>query len=320
MLGLLFAVGLVGAPAGPQEPVSLQLGLEKPSILVGEPDKALLTWSATRPVAINPGGVTLLLDDGTGFRRYAESSVSEGGAWLQLPMLEPAKPWKTTYAMSVYGGLSPDGKRDFHFAFPKVGRYRVKASYDDFSTGAHRAVESNVAELKVVPPTGADAELFSKYLAQHPEYLSTWGLELADEREIATWSSLLSRYRGSPYLAGAQVHWWRRELEAARRADGSGPPGQPATLGPKVQNVLSDIEATDLDNSPFDEDRLALVAQYREGADRLGARRIRQELVRRHPQGAAAVAAKEWLESDACGEAEHRHALERAKLPESDPH
>jgi hypothetical protein len=260
--------------------LTLSLRVHSP-ILVGEPTKAEVTFTASNPLAdVGKSSLIVLIDDGAGYRQFGEAI--EGTAFVVEvagPTLQPGAPRVYTAVLGVSGGLY-DQEKHFQFAFPRAGRYRVIAQW--------RGVKSNEAIVMATTPQGRDAELFSKYLQNRAELLATWGIHHPTERRLV--ERLISEYPDSPYLRRAQVLDWRHKV-----AQVAGLRGRPMTE--PLSALLQEIEgATWPSGEPFNEDRLLLVARTRaENGDHAGSTRVYRDIESMYPNSEASQEAQEQL-------------------------
>jgi hypothetical protein len=290
LLGLLAA-----APTATKGAAELKLTLDaaKSTILVGEGEKVTLTWRSTGPVAIMPDLVTVLLDDGTGFRPYQETRIGTASSlWVGDLIVKPCAPFRTAYVLAVSGQMRSDGARDFKFAFPKAGRYQIKTEYRQ---GAKAVLSSNTIVITVRPPDAADKELFELELRKRPDLLTEWSFLDGMDADAETVKRLLQEHGASPYLSRVQVLYWQHELRKAAGRGGS---------ESELRTLLDRIEESRVPG-PFDEDRLLLVARNRAArGDSAGAARAFGELRVRYPDSEPALQAAKWT-------AEHGSPLPR---------
>src|SRR5713101_510484 len=246
-------------------PLTLRLEAPKPKIVVAEPLKLTLTWTATRSTEVVTDEAIILLDDGTGYRAYHET-VFGTALVVHVPQkLGVGEERKTAHVLAVSGGMLKPGVRDFSFAFPRPGKYRAKASYDD--------VESNEVRIEVTAPKNGDAEILAK-VQKRPDLLSEqWAfLEEADADRV---EALVNEHPDSPILSRQRIGVWKRRLEHAHAQDRY--TGKQPVDG-EVARVLQEIESTPLEGTPFDEDRLLVAAEQRTAiGDRKRTRQIYEE-------------------------------------------
>ena len=280
------------------EPLTLRLSTPKQAIFVGEPLKVVLTWSATRHIEVTKGSVRILLDDGTGFRTWGETAFGATSN-VEFPQrLEPGKSEKTAHVIAVSGYMDASGTGHFALAFPRLGHYQIRAQYGPDKEG----VASNTANVTVVMPKGKEADLLERHISRHPELLTGWAKLIDDERV----ERLFDEYPGSPYLARPKLLLWERQLEKAIASDAS--EGQRRGVVPlegEPARLLDRLASSNLEGTPFDEDRLLLLADMR---SRWGRREeaieTYKEIVAKYPGGNAASKAERCLaeattESDA---------------------
>jgi hypothetical protein len=293
-IALLLAGLVVAPPHGrTSEPpaAALKLRALQGQILVGEPEKVSIVWSSNTLVTINRTGTYMFLDAGEGFSMYRP----DPGPAHSDQLLSPQLPIFMTDVLSAY---ATDGTREhFAFAFPKPGRYRLKVEGSYRRGGQITKVESNIVTIDVRPPSGRDAELFAQYLQHHPEWVThDWGLATS-EKDLEILRRLLTEYRGSPYLVRAQLKCWLDGVTRATKAELRKNPEARGNEGlSKSAEILDETESSVFSGSPFDEDRLLLLARMRaHSGDQDAARRSYQEIVDRYPVGEAAEIAKEWI-------------------------
>ncbi len=136
-------LGMFGAAS-----ITLTLETQKRQILVGEPAKLISTWSSQSQQHVPLDAAWLWIDDGTGYQRHQESSIGvENG--ISVGLISPGEPLKLTHLIAVSGQVASNGRRDFRFAWPTPGTYRVKLQFRD--------VESNAVVLGVSAPQGSNA-------------------------------------------------------------------------------------------------------------------------------------------------------------------
>lgn len=284
---LVLVAGLAGA--ADDSGLSIKLAATKTSIIIGEPLKVQVTWSATRPVAVSLESVKLMVDDGSGFKQHVETQTQTRSV-IQAPAnLAPGEDRVTAHVLSVSGGgLPPSEKASFRFAFPRAGRYRIVAGYFGNT--------SNVVPIDVQAPEAKDAELYTKHLRARPELVTEWALmNLLSEGDAKLAVKLLDEYEESPYLSRLRLLSWEQQIGEALlthqelHGRGSDPlQGEPGAVLRRIESDVSD--------GPFDEDRLTLVAHKKlEWGDRKDAARLLHEILTKHPRGQAAEEARALL-------------------------
>src|SRR6266704_3141229 len=97
--------------------LTLSVSLPKSSIVAGEPLKVLTTWKASSVQSVDPDAARILIDDGTGYHDYAETSVDMpfGVGGVQL---NPGSPYVAGFVLAASGQVQADGTRAFAFPFP----------------------------------------------------------------------------------------------------------------------------------------------------------------------------------------------------------
>jgi hypothetical protein len=148
-------------------------------------------------------------------------------------------------------------------------------------------VKSNVATVTASTPDGRDARLLEQ-LRREPETLIARQADLGGRGRL---EELFAAYPGTPYLARARIILLEKLLYAAI---GRAPDPIPRT-GPLLGDVpalLERLATEDLGNSPFEEDRLLVLAEMRErsgrGAEAIAAYR---QVIRHYPNSRAAEVA-----------------------------
>jgi hypothetical protein len=285
---MICGIGLSLVVAG----LSVSLYVPKADIVVGEPVKAVATWRSTLDQAVGLDEASIWIDDGTGYREYSESSL--GTSFGLSAMTMPSNvPFKTNYVLAVAGRRDADGVGNFHFAFGSPGTYRLRVRYE--------TIESNEVTLTVRTPSATDAAVFTTYLRPRPELLTEWGV--LEDADVATLSGVLEQHRGSPYLYWPQVLVWKRRTRDALAAFGAsggrilqGDNPLVADLG----QVVGEIEANDWNGTPFDEDRLLLVAATKLAwGARVAALETYREIIARYPDGVASQEARAIVAEEA---------------------
>jgi hypothetical protein len=261
--------------------LTLSVSLPKSNIFAGEPLKVLTTWKASSIQSVDPAAARILIDDGTGYHDYDETSVDMPFDVAGVE-LNPGSAYVAGFVLAASGQLRADGKRAFAFPFPNPGTYKLKVTYGGAS--------SNETSVSVAIPQGLDAALFTNYLRKRPDLLTPWGV--LEESDFERLDSLLQQYKGSAYAFRPQLLVWEKKIEKAVVAYGASggtlATGSPISgdLGP----LLAEIESADWTNRPFDEDRLVLAAETRlKWGDRDGAIRDYQAVVSQYPEGSLAL-------------------------------
>lgn len=272
--------------------VTIALSASKTEVLVGEPLKLTATVSTTsaEPVRVRTTAVHAVIDDGTGYRRHIEAEDRGDEVDLGTPVTV-SEPIKTT----LYVGLEPDLSagavaRAFRLALPGPGAYKIRAEYGD--------VRSNEVTVQVKAPQGRDADLYQQ-LAQRLHLLTDWATY--EDADMERLGQLLQDYRGSPYLFRPQLVAWRVAIQKALVAFGdSGGPGRGGhPLNEDLGEILREIEDTDWSGSPYDENRLGLLAGSRLGwGDRTGAVDAYQLILTRYPDGVMAQLARRIIQQE----------------------
>lgn len=290
MISLLIASAL----AALETTISLGLSATKTEILVGEPLKLVVTASTTSssPLRVRTTTIYVVIDEGTGYRRHIEAEDRDDGVDLGIPITDAETVKTTLYVGAVYrgSGYPVPGFRDFHFAFALPGTYKLRAHYE--------GAMSDEVTIQVKPPQGRDADLH-RQLSQRPYLLTNWAR--FEEAGMELLGQLLRDYKGSPYLFRPQLVAWGDAIHKALIAFGdSGGPGRSGhPLNEDLGQVLREIEETDWAGSPYDENRLALLAETKLGwGDRTGAVDTYRLILSRYPSGVLAKLAKRIIQQE----------------------
>jgi len=276
--------------------ISLGLSTTRTEILVGEPLKLVVTASTTSlsPLRLKTTAIYVAIDDGTGYRRHIEAADQDDSVDLGIPIVAGTESVKTTfYIGAVYRGRGYPfpGFRDFHFALGASGTYKVRAHY-------YEEAASNEVTVHVSAPQGRDADLYQQ-LAQRPYLLTNW--VTFDEVDLDLLRQILREHVGSPYLFRPQLVVWRVAIQRALVAfgDSGGPARGGHPLNEELGQILREIEATDWAGSPYDENRLALLAESRlEWGDRTGAVDTYRLILTRYPNDVMATLAKRVIQQE----------------------
>lgn len=283
MLAIILAAGLLASAAAQASSESLRLKVSAPAtLMVGEPTKLQVVWTALRDVEVVTAKGEVWLDRGPGFRRYHETSFGTASTvyWPERLVRGATLVREHVLAVSGYAGGPED--RHFELAFPRPGHYRARVQYE--------GVVSNEVAIEVTMPKEKDAEVLA-HLQRRPELLSEWGL-IADFGSQLL-EKLLDEYPGSRHLGRPRVLSWRKELDEARAADQQS--GTPPAEGRTAQ-LLARLEGADLEDTPFEEDRLLLIGDTAVSiGDRVKARAAYDRLAAQSPSTEAAEKARRWL-------------------------
>jgi hypothetical protein len=272
--------------------VTIAVSSTKTEVLVGEPLKltATVSTTSTEPARIRTTAIHAAIDDGSGYRRHIEAEDRDDEVDLGTT-LTAAEPIRTT----LYVGLQPDlaagaVARAFHFALPAPGTYRIRAQYGD--------VSSNAVTIQVKAPQGRDAELYQQ-LSQRRHLLTDWATY--EEADMERLGQLLQDYKGSLYLFRPQLVAWRVAIQKALVAfgDSGGPASGGHPLNEDLGQVLREIEEADWNGSPYDENRLALLAESQLGwGDRTGSVDTYRLILARYPDGVMAQQARRIIQQE----------------------
>ncbi len=287
---LLAMLLLVTAPEKSPGALSLELTAAKTRVMVGEPAKLILKWTTRERLLVATGSVVLKIDDGSGFRPWTEAKFGTAFVLETPAYLSPGEVQKTSLVLGVAGGPSlpekgPNPAEGFRFAFPRAGEYRVRVDYE--------RTWSNTVVISAVQPQGEDAELWNR-LSSRPDLLTEW--VLYDGRRRGALRELVSKYPHSAHLAAVQLVLFRSDLGQALATDRKA--SIPLKEG-STARLLGEVEARVLADSPFDEDRLILLAEYSSAlGDQDGLERVYRAILRDHPDGVGAERAQSWLASN----------------------
>jgi hypothetical protein len=270
MIAVILAAGLL-APGGAASAQSLRLKLSAPAeIMVGEPTKLRMAWTAIRDLEVEPEKAQVWLDRGTGFHPYYETSFGTASTVYFPETLERGSTLATEQVIAVFrrAGAPEDG--NFELAFPRPGRYRAQIRYE--------GVVSNEVTIEATLPRGRDGEVLAQLL-RRPELLSEWGL--IEDFGGPVLKKLFDEYRNSRYLAHPRLLSWRKAVEDEG----------------KTGLLLARLEEETLSGTPFEEDRLLLMADIAASiGDRAKARATYERVLSLVPTTAAATKAKRWLD------------------------
>ncbi len=267
--------------------VTLSVTLPKSSIVVGEPLKLVTAWSASSHTFVDPEAARILINDGSGYREYRETSIAIAER-LSSVELTPGSTYRGADVLAASGQVTAEGARAFAFPFPNPGIYMLKVTYG--------TAQSNEVTVSASLPQGPDATLFTSYLRDRPDLLTEWGV--LEETDFELLDGLLQQYKGSVYAFRPQLLVWEKKIEKAVVAYGASG-GTLATGSPisgELGTLLAEIESASWTGLPFDEDRLILAAETRlKWGDRDGAIRGYQDIVNQYPQGSLALYARTTL-------------------------
>jgi hypothetical protein len=279
---LLFAVVVQAVQGSVAPPVpKLHIEAAKSSVLIGEPLKVTVSWTATQQLQINPEALQYWIDSGIGFERHIETHYETAAGLLGPVTLDPSRPLMTSDVLAVKGGGLPGSGKMFEPALSRVGVVQVKAIYG--------AVESNVVSVAVVQPSDADAQLYFGYLRGRPELMTDWALmNLRNPSDTELLRQLITSFPQSAYLERAHLLVWRAQITEALRRE------EPDPLRGQLGSVLEEIQGSNaLTGTPFDDERLFLIATTRlDWRDRAGAVAVLREIIEKYPNGAAAQVAR----------------------------
>jgi len=280
ILQAIFAV----ATAGPG--ITLSVTLPKSSIIVGEPLKVVTKWTATSHTFLDPEAAVMLINDGTGYHEYRETSTGIADRITSVE-LTPGSAWVGGDVLAAAGQVKGDGTRAFRFPFPNPGTYTLKVAYG--------AAVSNEVVVSVAIPQGTDATLFAGYLRSRPDLLTPWAV--LEETDFELLDGLLQQYKGSAYAFRPQLLVWEKKIEKAVVAYGtSGSITTGSPISGDLGALLAEIESANWTGAPFDEDRLILAAETRlKWGDRDGAIRDYQLIVDQYRDGSLAQYAQTIL-------------------------
>ena len=204
----LVLLGTVPPAVAQDADLRLELSSLKASYLVAEPvvlRMRLTNASSLRIQSVSPElGVETQLTS-----LYIAAPGGEFELYDPGFVEEPSRPLRE---LGPGDSLAHDQQVIFHwpakdFAFPAAGAYRVKAVFHGF--GLRPDVESNVVEIRITAPSGADADALRLFRRQEVALLAM----SVDESPQAVQSleTLMTRHGGSVYADYAQFYLARRE-------------------------------------------------------------------------------------------------------------
>jgi hypothetical protein len=252
MLTLVAALALTGTPNSAPL-ASLSLRVSAPGVvLAGESTKVTTTWTATENIKVAFHRAQILLDTGKGFVRWLEAHRSPMGTGIQAARLLKAREWVAVDYVIGVGGDSKSPRDPYTLAFPRSGPYRVMVRYCENDT----CVASDAVTIRAVQPKGQDAEFFERYVKRDPQLMLGW----SSMRDGSFLSSLTAEYPRTRYLARAKVFHYEMEIYRAIH-DAPDPESATDPVQGAVPALLSKLAAEDFGDSPFEADRLQLLAQ-----------------------------------------------------------
>lgn len=255
MHSLLLTIALAASPgSGYLAPLTIQLVAPRYRILVGEPLRMTAIWTATAPVRVMAHRSRLLIDRGTGFEEWKEKPGVIVDAMERGHTVGPTTPLMSTHVVGVAIGSLVGNIRSSTLAFSQPGRYRLQVVYGDEDNLA----VSNSVSVDVMAPAGRDLELYGREISRRPDLLSESAGQYA-----ARLRRLFDEFDESPYLARPFVIVMKQELI---RAIQEAPDGFP--LQGDVPRPLKELARRNLGDGPFDEDRLAVLAEMLERSGR----------------------------------------------------
>lgn len=275
------AAVLLIAGSGLLDGLDLTLASRKQTLMVGEPVRVDLTWSAKSSVRVLASRAQIVVVDPAGaVRPWSEATngtICEAEGEIAV---EPRSPLVTSYVLAATGRVRMTNplEHDITLAFPVAGHYRMRAQYSD----GRNAAESNWVEIEVVPPAGDDAKVYE--VIRRKPWIVTPYVRLFGASEAA---AVIAEHPRSPYLARSALLLWEQRIAEASFA---APDPEPLTapVGGSVPAVLDELADAAIDG-PFDEDRLVLLAAW---AGRTGwhdrAAQAQRTLLARYPHGAPA--------------------------------
>jgi hypothetical protein len=275
---VLAAIIIAHEASAAPERLSLGITVPKPQILVGEPVKVVTTWMAITTVDVRKRAAQVMVHRGQGFELWGEAAPVNGTVVESPQRLEQGRPQITEHVVAV-AGPTRQGE-GYTLAFPTAAVYRVMVRY---KLGAEY-VTSNVATVTASTPEGREA-LLLQHLRREPETLVARQADLGGRERL---EELFAAYPGTPYLARPRIILLEKLLyDAIGRAPDPIPPTGP--LQGDVPALLERLANEDLGNSPFEEDRLLVLAEMR-GRSGRGAEAIAtyRQVILRYPNGYAA--------------------------------
>jgi hypothetical protein len=243
-----FIVAMPSTSAAQDGPLTLTLAATEQQLIVGQPTKVVLTWSATAPLEVVPSAVFLELKHLDGWQRWREATFASGGN-LGLPvLLEPQRPFKSAHVLSSTMTADSNGRR-LAVPFEAVGLYSVRAAY---RLGDNR-IESNPVTVDVVGPAGSDIAVVDAF-TDRPDLLGDWShAETID----AVQDFILSLPADAAHAELAQVLTWKRRIA---RAEGAMSMAAGSTPSDELKGILGEMRSRSRDQGSFDDDRLWLLA------------------------------------------------------------
>lgn len=304
----------VGLPASPDIPVggseiSISIKASQADVLVGEPLKITVTWTAgdgpVKRLYVEDSEflsqtLTFLVEDGLSKKTYRELPKGLAEHVSATVDLQPGESISRNLVL-VRGSYASDGEgRPMRaLLFPAQGTYAMQAIYS--SSG--RLATSNTVTLKVSEPAGAERDVFEAIRADAALIEATGPAPVQ-----AKTKKLVETYPTSRYL-----RWTRIKLLGERAAalqnrldPDTGAPLHLDKAGHarfKAQKYREMAEQSLHDSTwgPYEEEALAMAMSYAmAGGDRGMADQAKEELLRKHPNSAAAreVRAVETEEDD----------------------
>jgi len=273
----LFAI-LVGATdSAPQ----IQISSEKTTLVIGEPLRMSAKWTTSAELRLMTDYAEVEVDRGSGYYIWREASGVVMPSMPRVITLPPVQPWFTTHIVGVTLGTDVGSASLGVLAFPAEGIYRVRLRY---GTGTN-VVNSNAIAVTVNRPTGANAQLLDRHLRSWSLLVSDLAGQFEERLE-----SLFDDYPLDPYLARSFVILMEKKIE---RAMAEAPDGYP--VQGEVPALLERLDSAQFGNSPFDEDRLAVLSDsLSRSGRRTEAIAVARRILERYPNGAAAYRAQ-WL-------------------------
>jgi hypothetical protein len=284
-MDLLSCVLLAMVGSGHLLPLSLQLSAANTTVYVGEPIRLEVNWSVTEPLEVD-SAINILVGRDERVEPWSEAAIGIATKVDIVRQMMPGFPRVTVHTLSAAGRMDTTGGGDLRLAIPDPGTYVVKAEYRD----GRDVVMSNSVVLRAVMPLGSEREVLDQYIKPRPQLVTPW-LELLDPSLLR---SLFRRYPASRYLRRSKLLFYRSQLSDAI-IEAPEPPPNGAIEG-RVPALLDELESDDFGDSPFEEDRMLMLAEICEQSGRPArARHAWEQILRRFPSGVAAQEARRRL-------------------------
>jgi hypothetical protein len=273
---------LLAAEPAARATVAIELSTRKPTIWIGEPLRCTAIWRAGEETRVMPRRARIMINRGAGFvEEWVERSEGSEAAIEGGVTVSPDRQAASTHIIAVGSAAVMGRPPAAILAFSEPGSYQVRLEY-----GSEYRVLSNPVSVHVVAPAGEDRDIYLRYVRGTPAVLSVKAWEyrtfLAPAFEAST-----SNYLAWPFVNVMRFKIWSAIKEAP---DGFPVQGQ-------VPALLTALAERDFGDSPFDEDRLELLAQMQDRTGRTQeAIATFQRVMTKYPNGQAAMGAQRRLE------------------------